>query len=61
MLVLAGIFRKHQNIVDIRGTKFFQIRKKHEINILLKNAQVVAKSKRQHFIFILAESDAEYR
>jgi hypothetical protein len=36
MFVLAGILRKNQNIVDIRGTKFIQIRKKHEINIPLK-------------------------
>jgi hypothetical protein len=38
MFVLAGILRKNQIIVDIRGTKFIQIRKKHEINILLKDA-----------------------
>jgi hypothetical protein len=61
VLMLTKIFRKNQNIVNINNAKLVQIRKKHEINILLKRIWAVVKAERQYFVFILAEADAEYR
>jgi hypothetical protein len=61
MLMLTEIFQKNQNIVNISNAKLVQIRKKHEINILLKRIWAVAKAERQYFVLILAEANAEYR
>jgi hypothetical protein len=61
MLILTGIFRKNQNIVNINNAKLVQIRKKHKINIPLKRIWAVAKVERQYFVLILAEAGAKYR
>jgi hypothetical protein len=61
MLMLTGIFRKDQNIVNISNAKLIQIRKKHEINISLKRIWAVVKAERQYLILVLAETGAECR
>jgi hypothetical protein len=59
--MLGWIFKKDQNIINVSGAEFIQIRKQHRINISLKSAWAAGKSEKKYLIFILAEASPKGR